>query len=398
MINLYAPGHCFIDIHILQIVPPSCINRDDTGSPKIAFFGDSEQYSVRSRVSSQCWKAAMRKYFRQIFDDEQVGIRTKYILQPVARAIMENDPDMTEEDAMKRAEAVICLAGISLEDKNGKRAKSLFFISIPQAEALARAAAVIPQEMVDKITAESKKGESEEKGKKKKGRDSEKEKLQKLACDALKSSPAIDIALFGRMAASNPDLKVDAAVQVAHAISTHLTHLEQDYFSAVDDGAPDENTGAGHLGTNEFMSSVLYRYASVNVRELFDNIHDLTPDAVLGFVHAFIMSMPTGKINSYGNNTLPAMICVTVREDTPISFVGAFEKPVESDGEGFLKPSEKAFADYMAASDKVYGTPSKCYLAGICSDIEGAQRVTAEGLLTELEKDVREYIAKKGDE
>ena len=46
----------FIDFHVLQTVPPSCVNRDDTGSPKTAVYGGT----VRARVSSQAWKHAMR--------------------------------------------------------------------------------------------------------------------------------------------------------------------------------------------------------------------------------------------------------------------------------------------------------------------------------------------------
>jgi len=26
----------YVDLHVLQTVPPSCVNRDDTGSPKTA--------------------------------------------------------------------------------------------------------------------------------------------------------------------------------------------------------------------------------------------------------------------------------------------------------------------------------------------------------------------------
>lgn len=29
----------YVDFHVLQTVPPSCINRDDTGSPKTAIYG-----------------------------------------------------------------------------------------------------------------------------------------------------------------------------------------------------------------------------------------------------------------------------------------------------------------------------------------------------------------------
>ena len=49
----------FIDVHILQTVPPSNINRDDTGSPKSARFGGVK----RARVSSQAWKKATRDLF-----------------------------------------------------------------------------------------------------------------------------------------------------------------------------------------------------------------------------------------------------------------------------------------------------------------------------------------------
>ena len=63
----------YIDIHIIQTVPPSCINRDDTGSPKTAVYGGK----TRARVSSQAWKHAVRLMFRDIFDQELLGDRTK---------------------------------------------------------------------------------------------------------------------------------------------------------------------------------------------------------------------------------------------------------------------------------------------------------------------------------
>ena len=51
----------YVDFHVLQTVPPSCINRDDTGSPKTAMYGGV----LRARVSSQPWKHAMRKDFAE---------------------------------------------------------------------------------------------------------------------------------------------------------------------------------------------------------------------------------------------------------------------------------------------------------------------------------------------
>ena len=96
--------------------------------------------------------------------------------------------------------------------------------------------------------------------------------------DALKEYPSVDMALFGRMVASDASLNYDAAAQVAHSISTHEVHNEYDYFTAVDDCAPQDNMGAGHLGTVEFHSATLYRYATVNIKELAQHLHAETPE------------------------------------------------------------------------------------------------------------------------
>ena len=50
----------YVDFHVLQTVPPSCVNRDDTGSPKTAVYGGA----TRARVSSQAWKHAIREMFK----------------------------------------------------------------------------------------------------------------------------------------------------------------------------------------------------------------------------------------------------------------------------------------------------------------------------------------------
>lgn len=59
----------YVDFHVLQTVPPSCVNRDDTGSPKTAVYGGV----TRARVSSQAWKRAMRQMFLEEFPETEVG-------------------------------------------------------------------------------------------------------------------------------------------------------------------------------------------------------------------------------------------------------------------------------------------------------------------------------------
>ena len=63
----------YVDIHVLQTVPPSCINRDDTGSPKTAQYGGV----TRARVSSQSWKHSMRETFRADYEESWTGGRWK---------------------------------------------------------------------------------------------------------------------------------------------------------------------------------------------------------------------------------------------------------------------------------------------------------------------------------
>ena len=254
----------FIDFHVLQTVPPSCVNRDDMGSPKTAVYGGA----VRARVSSQAWKHAMRDEFKTLFYEYELGSRTKNMVEMVGREILRLDSSISIDESRKKAAKALESAGIKLKD--GK-AEALFFMSNKQARAIAELA----------ITLDPK--------------DKETPKRMK---EALKASPSVDIALFGRMAASDPTLNYDAAAQVAHAISTHAVQNEYDYFTAVDDLQAEENAGAGHLGTIEFNSSTLYRYATVNVTELVKTLgKENVAMAVKKFGQAFALSMPTGKEN-----------------------------------------------------------------------------------------------------
>ena len=49
----------FIELHLLQNFAPSCLNRDDTNTPKDCEFGGQR----RARISSQCIKRAIRRAF-----------------------------------------------------------------------------------------------------------------------------------------------------------------------------------------------------------------------------------------------------------------------------------------------------------------------------------------------
>lgn len=325
----------FVDVHVLQTVPPSCVNRDDTGSPKTAVYGGV----TRSRVSSQAWKKAMRDMFPELLSGEMLGLRTKKIVSLMAEELKLAG---LNGDLPEIAIKVLTVAGLTIKNA-AVGTDALFFISRAQARAMAALAMNHPGILGANPSRE------------------EKEAVH----SALRENPGLDIALFGRMVADDPSLNTDACAQVAHAISTHKVSNEYDYFTAVDDLAPENNAGAAHIGTVEFNSSTLYRYATVAVHELKKHLAEDTAEAVAGFVRAFVTSMPTGKQNTFANRTLPDAVVVTMRTDQPLNMAGAFEKPVSAGEEGYVERSAQALAAHAQRLYRDYsGAPIKTFVVG----------------------------------
>lgn len=302
-----------LDIHALHSLPPSNLNRDDTGAPKSAVFGGVP----RQRVSSQSWKRAIRRDFEQTLGAEAVGFRTKRVADLVATKIQEltkADGEGWEDDrAAAATKALFTAAGIKLtepklrdgEKKRGEETGYLLFLSPRQIENAARF-------LIDNDGSKPAKKDA------------------KLVLD---DEHSIDIAMFGRMVADAPDYNVDAAVQVAHAIGIHESEPEFDYYTAVDDIVEDkEETGAGMIGTMQMTSSTLYRFATVDLEGLTTNLGDRNAaiEATKAFVSSFITSLPTGKQNTFAHNTLPELVYVTVRDTRSVSLVNAFEEPVRA--------------------------------------------------------------------
>ena len=351
----------YVDFHVLQTVPPSCVNRDDTGSPKTAVYGGA----VRARVSSQAWKHAMRVMFTEEMSGEvEIGKRTLRAIDLVADELAELLPGQDRKKLEKMSQDALKMAGITFkksDKKDGEKSdntSALLLIGKAQAMALA------------KLAAENCKDDSAYE-------------------DALNENPTVDMVLFGRMVAKAPSLNYDAAAQVAHSISTHTVQNEFDYFTAVDDCAPEDNTGAGHLGTVEYNSATLYRYATVNVLELVRTLGaEQAAQTVRAFGEAFIRSMPTGKQNSFANRTLPDAVYVT----QPVNLCGAFEKPVRKSEEGYAEPSKMALKQY---AKELYNTfaevPEQSFTVGTGLE-ELAQPMPLNTMLAVLEKAVEEKL------
>jgi CRISPR system Cascade subunit CasC len=355
----------YVDIHLVQTVPPSCINRDDTGSPKTAVYGGA----TRARVSSQAWKRAVRTHFMKegLYALDDLGARTKQIVALVAEE-MRRLPGCPE-DPETLAKKLLIAAGLQEKTVAAGKDAPLFFLSAAQAKAVAQLAVDHPD--ADK----------------------------KAARNALKSAPSVDLALFGRMVADEANLNIDASCQVAHAISTHAVVAEYDYFTAVDDNPPEDKTdaGAAMIGTVEFNSATLYRYATIAVHDLCGQLGgaEQAATAVRAFTDAFARSMPTGKQNTFANRTLPVAALVCVRRDQPVNLVGAFERPVVAPQEGgMVAQSIRRLADHANATFGDWVAPAQAtFVTGDGMDaVNGACKVAFPELLSKLETTIREAL------
>ncbi len=356
-----------LDVHILQTVPPSNLNRDDTGAPKSAVYGGVR----RSRVSSQAWKRATRKAFDDLLDPSELGVRTKKVVEALTERITRREPSLEAEQVwLMAAEVIQAGTGAKIEtpsrkaggkedkdsetaDPQAPQSSYLLFLSAHQLDGLAELA-------IEGI------------GKKAEPKVFVKDKDVKTRAKQIAATRhSVDIALFGRMVADASDINVDAAAQVAHALSVHAVDMESDYFTAVDDQNTSAEPGAGMIGTVDFNSATLYRYAAVDIELLEKNLDAGLTDgertgepvrrAVEAFIEGFAMSMPTGKANTFGNHTLPDAVIVKLRSSRPISFVGAFEKPVvqEESGDGHVRAACKALADHIPAVEKAFGATAE---------------------------------------
>ena len=362
----------YVDIHVIQSLPPSCVNRDDSGSPKSAVYGGVR----RLRVSSQSWKRAARLYFNNLLDASDVGVRTKRVAELLAARITEDAPDLAES-APNLVGEVFKAAKIKLSAPRKKdgplESGYLLFLSTSQIARLAELA-----------IAAARGGEALD---------------AKAVKKIFKEAHAVDIALFGRMVADNTDLNIDAACQVAHAISTHAAQNEYDFFTAVDDEksrSEEEDAGAGMMGTVEFSSATMYRYATVNVDMLRHNLGDgqAALRALEVFIRGFCLSMPTGKQNTFANRTVPEAVVVAVREDQPVSLAGAFEEAVPADAaRGYVARSVEALARHAATIEDNYGLePLRSFVVAL-TDSNAVASLGERVSFKDLPERVREVVA-----
>ncbi len=332
-----------IQIHILQNYAPSNLNRDDTGSPKTTYFGGVQ----RGRISSQCLKRSIRlsETFKDAFEENGLlARRTKRLPDLVETALNEMQIDAeTVAAIVQRVPEIGAESGRGAgKAKEGEplRTRQLIFVGQNEVKPMAEKLLALYQERGAKAW--------------------EKLGIPGITNALGKSAPrSVDVAMFGRMTTSAAFEDVQAAVQVAHALSVNAVEQEFDYFTAVDDLQPDEEAGAEMIGDVEYNSSTYYKYINIHWEGLVKNLggdQDVARKAVSALLEAAATAQPSGKQNTFAAHNLPDLVLVEVREkNLPVSYANAFIEPARQDFKRTLMDDAVAkLSDYIARTGATY--------------------------------------------
>lgn len=335
----------FIQLHLLTSYAPSNLNRDDLGRPKTAKMGGFDRLRVSSQSLKRNWRCS------EIFEEtlaNNLGKRTKRFGGEVFKALIEKG--VAEKNAQKWAASIAGVFGKGKKDS--LEIEQLAHISPEEQKAALDLAAILAEE----------------------SREPSEDELSLLR----QNQSAVDIALFGRMLASSPAFNVEAACQVAHALSVHSVVVEDDYFTAVDDlndGKVD--SGSSHIGEAGFAAALFYSYICINKSQLIDNLNGdeaLANQAIQALTEAAIKVSPKGKQNSFASRAYASYVLAEKGEQQPRSLSAAFLKPIR--GEDQALEAISALEKQTENFDKVYGN---------CADARySINAVIGEGSFDEL--------------
>lgn len=389
----------FVQIHMLQSLPPGNLNRDDTGQPKKCIFGGV----TRGRISSQCLKRNIRRgsQFADFLDG--ASLRSKYLPQLIVDKLADQDnfdddeaQILTEQINKKFKSEKNKSSGTDSDQKadatpqNDLSTNQLVFFTEAFVEDLAQ---LIIENRLQQDALKTKKAKKDFYAK------FFDEHAGDIAAASEKLTP--DIAMFGRMTTSDLLVDVEAACQVAHAIGTHETIIEGDYFTAMDDLA--EGPGAAFLGSGDtvtfFDSTTYYKYFNIDIDSLRDKDHltekftlDDAAELVGLFLRAAATNNPTGKQNSFAAHGKPELILVECSQTKqPISYANAFLQAVS--GDNYMTASAEALKEYIDSVGAAYAPQDLSRIVlqvGSAADAEfqGAQVKTIDELIETVKTEI----------
>ena len=337
-----------IELHILQSFPVSCLNRDDVGAPKTATFGGVP----RARLSSQSLKRAIRLMLQQSSPALFAAERSKLIITPISSRLERAGFEPSKALALARAVGThLATLDEKAAAKGVEKVKTLMFLSPGELDSIA---AHLAEASKAAPLLGGKSGAPTSKKKAQADTGFDVSKVVARACKDVGLKDAADVALFGRMVASDHSLTVEGAAMFGHALSTHKAENDLDFYTAVDDRqkedptvGEEDRTGSGMMGVLEFTSAVYYRYAAVNLGLLFDEEHlaklakDERRKVVDAFIHATLLAVPGARKNSMNAHTeVGYALGLYHSKGQPIQLINAYEEPLWArGGSGLLKPS-----------------------------------------------------------
>ncbi|OAZ98747.1 type I-E CRISPR-associated protein Cas7/Cse4/CasC [Halomonas sp. G11] len=295
----------FIQLHLLTSYPPANLNRDDLGRPKTALMGGAKRLRVSSQSLKRTWRTSA------LFEEAlagHVGTRTKRLGkeaydQLVAKGV---DQKMAGACAEKIAGVFGKLRKVEKGEPKEFEIEQLVHVGLEERQAIS--------DLVETLAAEKREPNDDE-------------------LKLLRHKPAAaDVALFGRMLAAVPEYNVDAACQVAHAITVHAAEVEDDYFTAVDDlNSGDEDRGAAHIGESGYGAGLFYLYICIDRQQLVENLQgnsELANQAIAALVEAAAKMSPKGKQNSFGSRAHASYVLAEKGNQQPRSLSTAYLRPI----------------------------------------------------------------------
>ena len=336
----------FIEIHVIKNYPYSNLNRDEAGTPKTAVFGGVN----RGRISSQSLKRSWRMSFDESFGRSVTSKRTRKMPEVVKDLLVEKGID----DDVASVGMEMLAKSFGSNEKSINTTGQIIPLGVDEINVIAEyMSEVLSSKSADELRDMYLKKDSKEftPFRKELGKRTE------------KCGNAVDIALFGRMATSEMISDVEAAMQVAHAISTNRVDLEEDFFTAVDDLLMNDEAGAAMMGVIEHDSCCYYEYACLDMDVLKDNLKynddadEIIEKLLPSLIKTIAFANPSGKANTTGSHELPSAILIE-RKDVPYNLSNAFVKPVGSEGEGLIVNSVQTLADYCDLMNRKYEIPA----------------------------------------
>jgi CRISPR system Cascade subunit CasC len=346
----------FIQLHALTSYPPSNLNRDDLGRPKSAIVGGSQRLRVSSQALKRAWRTSGT--FKAALDGN-LGVRTKEMGVRVYDALIA--AGAKDKDAREWARSIAaCFGKLKAEKKAAKgedteAGKNKDDLHIEQLAHFGPEEIAAIDALTATLCAEKRAPSSDE--------------LELLR----KPHAAVDIALFGRMLAASPAFNVDAAAQVAHAITVHSAAVEDDYFTAVDDlNRGDEDRGAGHIGETGFGAGIYYLYVCIDLDLLDRNLAGdtaLRNRALAALVQAITQVSPSGKQNSFASRAHASCLLAERGSHQPRSLHLAYlrPEPKRKPDEDMASAAIRALRDKRLSLEQMYGPSCTDW----CAAVEG---------------------------